>query len=326
MVGTVALATLGTVALPGVADAASSLREGFEARGRHIGVAVNASKLGDPVYAGIVDREFSSVTPENELEWDSVEPAQGQFVFTRADQIVAHAHANGMQVRGRSLVAPNNIHSAWFGNLTSATSLRPAMNRHITAVLTHYRGQIPSWGVVTEAFTETGARRWSRFEAYLGPSYIEEAFRTARAADPGATLCYNDFNIDDFTQPKTQAVYAMVRDFRARGVPIDCVGLASHFTTSNPVPTSYQRTIAQFAGLGVQVQISELDIGGSGATQADRYRRVVAACLVVAGCTGITIWGVRDTDSWRSNDTPVLFDASGNRKPAYYGVLATACC
>ena len=113
----------------------------------------------------------------------------------------------------------------------------------------------------------------------------------------------------------------MVRDFRSRGVPIDCVGLQSHFNAQSPVPSNYQTTISSFAALGVDVQITELDIESSGSSQAENYRRVVAACMAVARCTGITVWGVRDTDSWRSGGTPLLFDGSGNKKPAYTAVL-----
>lgn len=310
-----------THAAPGDAVAATTLRDTYQARGRHIGVAVLAHKLGDPVYTGILDREFGSVTPETELEWDSVEPLPGQFVFTRADQIVAHAAANGMAVRGRSLISPAGVHSAWFANLRDAASVHAAMSRHITGVLTHYRGQVHSWGVVTEAFTDTGAPRRSPFEVYLGHSFIEQAFRIARAADPTATLCYNDYNLDDFHKPKTQAVYTMVRDFLARGVPIDCVGLQSHFTAGNPVPADYQRTLAEFAALGIEVQISELGVAGSGQAQAESYRRVALACLATPRCSGLTVWGVRDSDTWRTSDTPVLFDGAGNPKPAYYAVL-----
>jgi endo-1,4-beta-xylanase len=69
------------------------------------------------------------------------------------------------------------------------------------------------------------------------------------------------------------------------------------------------------------VQITELDIQGSGSDQANKYRTVVNACLAVARCTGITVWGVRDSDSWRSGDTPLLFDGSGNKKAAYTSTL-----
>jgi endo-1,4-beta-xylanase len=206
----------------------------------------------------------------------------------------------------------------------SGTSLRNAMLNHVTQVATHYKGQIYAWDVVNEAFADgsSGARRDSNLQR-TGNDWIEVAFRTARAADPGAKLCYNDYNTDDWSHAKTQAVYNMVRDFKSRGVPIDCVGLQSHFNPQSPVPSNYQTTISSFAALGVDVQITELDIEGSGSAQAENYRKVVQACLNVARCTGITVWGVRDSDSWRSSGTPLLFDGSGNKKAAYTSVLNT---
>ena len=105
----------------------------------------------------------------------------------------------------------------------------------------------------------------------------------------------------------------MVQDFRQRGVPIDCVGFQSHFNSGSPYPSNYRTTLSNFADLGVDVQITELDIEGSGTTQANTYRNVVNDCLAVSRCNGITVWGIRDSDSWRSGDTPLLFD--GERRP-----------
>ncbi|MBD7918453.1 endo-1,4-beta-xylanase, partial [Cellulomonas sp. Sa3CUA2] len=109
----------------------------------------------------------------------------------------------------------------------------------------------------------------------------------------------------------------MVKDFKARGVPIDCVGFQAHFNSGNPVPSNYDVTLRNFADLGVDVQITELDIEGSGTSQAEQFRGVTQACLSVARCTGITVWGVRDSESWRASGTPLLFDGSGNKKAAY---------
>jgi endo-1,4-beta-xylanase len=113
----------------------------------------------------------------------------------------------------------------------------------------------------------------------------------------------------------------MVQDFRSRGVPIDCVGFQSHFNANSPYPSNYRTTLSSFAALGVDVQITELDIEGSGTAQANTYRNVVNDCLAVPRCNGITVWGVRDSDSWRSGGTPLLFSGS-NKKPAYDAVLA----
>jgi endo-1,4-beta-xylanase len=311
-----------TVLLPQPADAASTLGAAAATSGRYFGAAVAANHLGESQYATVLDREFNAVTPENEMKWDTVESSRGSFTFGPADQIVSHAQSHSQKIRGHTLVWHSQL-PGWVSGLQSATDVRSAMNSHINGVMAHYKGKIYAWDVVNEAYQDgsSGARRDSIFQQRLGNGYIEEAFRTARAADPAAKLCYNDYNIDDANAAKTRAVYTMVSDFKARGVPIDCVGLQSHFNGQSPVPGNYQQNIQQFASLGVDVQITELDIEGSGTAQANSYRSVVQACMAVSRCTGITVWGIPDNYSWRSSGTPLLFDSGYNKKPAYDAVL-----
>ncbi|MEV1175769.1 endo-1,4-beta-xylanase [Nonomuraea sp. NPDC049784] len=305
------------------ASADSTLGAAAAEKGRYFGTAVAANHLGESAYATALDREFNSVTPENEMKWDTTEPSQGSFNFGPGDQIVSHAQSHGQKVRGHTLVWHSRL-PGWVSGLSTATDVRNAMNSHINGMMAHYKGKIHSWDVVNEAFQDgsSGARRGSVFQQRIGNSYIEEAFRTARAADPAAKLCHNDYNIDDANAAKTRAVYNMVADFKQRGVPIDCVGLQSHFNGQSPVPGNYQQNIQQFANLGVDVQITELDIEGSGTAQANSYHSVVNACLAVSRCTGITVWGVTDKYSWRSSGTPLLFDGNYNKKAAYDAVLS----
>ncbi|GAA2343078.1 endo-1,4-beta-xylanase [Dactylosporangium salmoneum] len=317
LAGAAAIATV--VGLASAADAASTLGASAAEKGRYFGTAVAAYKLSDATYSGILDREFNMITPENEMKWDATEPTQGQFSYGSADQIVAHAAAHGQRMRGHAL-AWHSQQPSWAQNM-SGTALRNAMVNHITNVATHYAGKIYAWDVVNEAFADggNGARRDSNLQR-TGNDWIEVAFRTARAADPGAKLCYNDYNTDG-QNAKSNAVYAMVQDFKARGVPIDCVGFQSHINSGSPLPSDYQANLQRFANLGVDVQITELDIAGSGTAQANSYASVVKACLAVSRCTGITVWGIRDSDSWRSGDTPLLFDNNGNKKAAYNSTL-----
>ncbi|MFJ2174009.1 endo-1,4-beta-xylanase [Streptomyces sp. NPDC087851] len=302
------------------ASAATTLGASAAEKGRYFGTAVAANHLGESGYVSTLNQEFNSVTPENEMKWDALEPSRNSFNYGAADQIVSHAQSKGMKIRGHTLVWHSQL-PGWVGSL-AATDLRTAMNNHITQVAQHYKGKIHSWDVVNEAFQDgsSGARRSSPFQDKLGNGFIEEAFRTARAADPAAKLCYNDYNTDG-QNAKSNAVYAMVSDFKARGVPIDCVGFQSHFNAQSPVPGDYQQNLQRFANLGVDVQITELDIEGSGTAQADSYRRVVQACLAVSRCTGITVWGVTDKYSWRASGTPLLFDGNYAKKPAYTSVL-----
>ncbi|WP_250037242.1 endo-1,4-beta-xylanase [Paractinoplanes maris] len=312
-------AAAGAVTVASAAEAATTLGASAAEHGRYFGTAVAAYKLSDSTYSGILDREFNSVTPENEMKWDATEPTQGSFSYGSADQIVARAKANGAKVRGHAL-AWHSQQPGWAQNL-SGTALRNAMVNHVTQVATHYKGQIDSWDVVNEAFADggSGGRRDSNLQR-TGNDWIEVAFRAARAADPAAKLCYNDYNTDG-QNAKSNGVYAMVQDFKARGVPIDCVGFQSHFNANSPLPADYQANLQRFADLGVDVQITELDIEGSGTAQANSYASAVRACLAVTRCNGITVWGIRDSDSWRASGTPLLFDGSGNKKPAYTAAL-----
>ncbi|MEU2118500.1 endo-1,4-beta-xylanase [Streptomyces sp. NPDC016459] len=285
--------------------------------GRYFGTAIASGRLNDSAYTTIAAREFNSVTAENEMKIDATEPQQGRFDFTAADRVYNWAVQNGKQVRGHTL-AWHSQQPGWMQGLSGST-LRQAMTHHINGVMAHYRGKIVQWDVVNEAFVDgtSGARRDSNLQR-TGNDWIEVAFRTARAADPAAKLCYNDYNVENWTWAKTQAMYAMVRDFKQRGVPIDCVGFQSHFNSDSPYNSNFRTTLQSFAALGVDVAITELDIQGASATT---YAQVTNDCLAVPRCVGITVWGVRDTDSWRAEQSPLLFNGDGSKKSAYTSVL-----
>jgi endo-1,4-beta-xylanase len=318
IVGAVCVASAtAIVTITGTATAASTLGASAAEHGRYFGTALNAGKLNDNAYTTIAGREFNMVTPENEMKWDATEPSQNSFSYGQADQIVNFATSHGQRVRGHAL-AWHSQQPSWVQNM-SGTALRNAMLNHVTTVASHYRGKIFAWDVVNEAFADgsSGARRDSNLQR-TGNDWIEAAFRAARAADSGAKLCYNDYNIDNWSAAKTQAVANMIRDFKSRGVPIDCVGLQSHFTGGSSYPSGYRTTLSNFAALGVDVHITELDITNANATA---YGNVVNDCYTVSRCAGITVWGVRDSDSWRSGESPLLFDGGGNKKAAYTSVL-----
>ncbi len=323
-----AVVALATAALPatalvlstGTADAATTLGAAAAQSGRYFGAAISASHLGEAAYVNTWMSEFNGVTTENEMKWDATEPSRNSFSYGNADRIVSQARSAGMTVRGHTLLW-HNQQPGWAQGL-SGSDLRSAMINHVTQVATHFRGQIYAWDVVNEAFADggSGGRRDSNLQR-TGNDWIEAAFRAARAADPNAKLCYNDYNTDGINA-KSTGIYNMVADFKNRGVPIDCVGFQSHLG-SNADMSSYQANLQRFADLGVEEQITELDVGGSGSGQANVFRQVTQACMAVSRCKGITTWGVTDKYSWRSGDTPLLFDGNYNKKQAYTAVLDT---
>lgn len=307
---TVAVTTMVTATASGATD---TLASAAQASGRYFGAATPASRLVED--KAILSTEFSMLTAENEMKMDATQPARGTFSFTAGDAILEFATANGLRMRGHTL-AWHSQQPGWMQSL-SGKELRAAMLEHVTAVAGHFKGKIAYWDVVNEAFADGGGggRRQSNLER-TGGDWIEAAFVAARAADPQAKLCYNDYNIEDWAAAKTQAVYAMVKDFTARKVPLDCVGFQSH--AGKQPPASLGTTLAEFANLGIEVALTELDVDGA---EPAGYAAATRACMSVPKCVGITVWGVRDPQSWRPGTNPLLFDGAGQKKPAYTAVL-----
>ncbi|PTA44269.1 non-reducing end alpha-L-arabinofuranosidase family hydrolase [Micromonospora sp. RP3T] len=317
LAGAVSVVTVAAVAvmMPSANAAASTLGAAAAQSGRYFGTAIAASRLNDSTYSTIAAREFNMITAENEMKPDATEPNQNQFNFNSGDQIYNWATQRGLKVRGHTL-AWHAQQPGWMQNMQGST-LRNAMINHINGVMAHYKGKLAAWDVVNEAFNEDGSRRNSNLQG-TGNDWIEVAFRTARAADPSVKLCYNDYNIENWSYGKTQGVYRMIQDFKSRGVPIDCVGLQTHFTGGSSLPSNFQTTLSSFAALGVDVALTEADVTNASTSQ---YAGLTQACVNVPRCIGITVWGVRDSDSWRSGESPLLFDGGGNKKAAYTSVL-----
>jgi len=338
----VAAGAMGAVAVSMPAQAA--LRDATAIQqGRFIGFAANAQLLcnnqasctsgSNPTYRNIAMTEFNQVTPENVMKWETIEPNDDQYNFGPADGIVAFAQANGMKVHGHTLVWHNQT-PGYVQNL-SATALRAEMQEHIQALVGRYANNptVVSWDVVNEPIADgTGQLRQSFWLNRLGPSYIADAFRFARQADPDADLCINDYGIDGINT-KSNAMYNLVQDLLNQGVPITCVGFQGHLQL-NQIPSTLQQNLERFAALGLKVRITELDIRiplpsdqNEFQQQAQNYTTVVNACLAVPACEGITLWGIDDGSSWLPNECcgnegdALLWDANFQPKPAYNAVM-----
>ncbi|HXM55149.1 MAG TPA: endo-1,4-beta-xylanase [Candidatus Dormibacteraeota bacterium] len=325
---------------PPASAAGNSLRTAAEAQGRQFGTALSPTSnlTGNAKYMATTTREFDLITPGNEMKWGSVEPNQGQFNWGPADQLVAFAQANNMKVRGHNLVWHSQLPN-WFQNGNfSATQVLSLMDQHIATEAGRFAGKVIDWDVVNEPFNEDGSFRADIFSNASNATgsglsgYIARALRDARAADPNAKLYLNDFNTEGMNA-KSNAMFNLVQSLKQQGVPIDGVGLESHFI-EGANPSGIQQNIQRLVGLGVQVRITELDdrfqsLPPSSAglqQQATEYANVVKACLAVTGCVGITVWGFTDLDSWIPGAFPGqgaadLFDNNIDPKPAYNATL-----
>ncbi|HEX5117018.1 MAG TPA: endo-1,4-beta-xylanase [Pseudonocardiaceae bacterium] len=329
----VAAAAAGTVlaAVPANAVPTTSLAQLAAPHGKYFGTALTQSNLSNPTLLAVSDSQFNMVTPGNEMKWDTTEPSNGVFNFGPGDQIVAHAKSIGARVRGHNLVWDSQLPS-WVSSLP-LTQVQSAMETHITTEVTHYAGQLYAWDVVNEPFNEDGTLKADVFErAFNGSGYIADALRTAHAADPTAKLYLNDFNIEG-ENAKSNAMFSLVQSLKAQGVPIDGVGLESHFILGQ-VPSTMLANMQRFAALGVDVAVTELDdritLPASSANltqQATDFSNVVNDCLQVVRCVGVTQWGIGDADSWipgtfAGQGAATMFDNSYQPKPSYNSVVA----
>jgi endo-1,4-beta-xylanase len=324
---------------------APSLREAADRAAVLVGTAVRPSQFAELAYATTLAREFNMIEPEDVMKWWVVRANADTFDFRQADDVVRFAQAHEMKVRGHCLVWGRD-NPAWLtqGQFTPAR-LSEVLHEHINKVTKHYVGQVFAWDVVNEALDENGKVRDSIWYnqpgiglAGKGTAYIEQAFRWAHEADPQALLFYNEAEGEGLDR-KSDAVYAMVKDFKARHVPIDGVGLQLHISSLNFDVAAVAANIARLAALGVQIHITELDVSllldargevihpADLTRQAELYRAIVRACLQSRGCTAIQTWGFTDKYSWigsHSHGTrgeALPFDHNYQPKQSYRAVL-----
>ncbi|OIK06565.1 endo-1,4-beta-xylanase [Streptomyces monashensis] len=296
--------------------------------GRYFGSATDNPELTDSAYTKILGSEFDMITPGNGMKWYATEPRQGVFDWTAGDQIVNLARENHQQVRAHTLVWHSQLPDWLTSKQWTADALRAVLRQHITTEVRHYRGEVYSWDVVNEAFNDDGTYRESLWYKTLGPGYIADALRWAHEADPHARLYLNDYNIEA-TGPKSDAYYALAKNLRAEGVPLDGIGFQTHLALQYGYPTTIEGNLSRFSGLGLDTALTEADVrmrlpatDAMLAEQADWYRQLTQACLAVRRCVGITVWDYTDKYSWIPGVFPgegaaLPWDEQLNPKPAY---------
>ena len=193
----------------------------------------------------------------------------------------------------------------------------------------------------------------TKFYEILGEEYILLAFQYAHEADPDAELYYNDYSM---TQPgRREAVVKMVNDLKKRGIRIDAIGMQGHIGMDYPKISEFEKSMLAFAGTGVKIMITELDLTvipspnpnvGAEVSASFEYKKemnpypdglpeeVSKAWTERMNdffrlflkhhnlITRVTLWGVADQNSWRNDwpmrgrtDYPLLFDRNYQPKP-----------
>ncbi len=327
-----------------------SLRTAGFDRNLILGAAADPSHLGEPQYADTLASQFRQLEPENQMKFEVIHPRAGSdasaYNFAPADKLVVFAESHDMLVRGHCFVwhqqVPSWITSGIASNQYNPATLRQILQNHISTVAGHYAGKVWAWDVVNEAFLDDGSLRstvWYNSPGIglsgKGTAYIEQAFRWAHAADPKARLFYNDYDAEAIN-PKSDAIYAMAKDFRARGVPLDGIGFQAHLNLKFNDPKkleSFASNLKRFSDLGLEIHITELDVAldsadpSNLAAQGELYRKVTEICLRNPNCRVLQAWGFTDKYSWipgyskGKQGWALPYDATYQKKPAYDGML-----
>ena len=247
------------------APAATTLKDAYAGAFR-FGTAVNEAIVSgaDSVTRDIVVRQFNTITAENVMKAEQVNPRPGVFTFDAADAFVAFGERHQMFIVGHTLVWHNQT-PAWFFQDSAGKPNVPAaqlerMRSHIQAVAGRYAGRVHAWDVVNEVVDNDGAYRpttWVRSIGH-GDTLVKYAFKYASEYAPGTELYYNDFNA--WRPAKRDGIVRLVRMLQREGIRIDGVGMQGHWGLEYPRTEYIEAAIDSFAALGVKVMITELDV------------------------------------------------------------------
>ena len=315
-----------------------------------IGVAVNNRNVNDPDQVKVILREYNSITAENAMKPQPTEPKKGEFNWKDADEIADFCRANGIKLRGHTLMWHSQIGSWMYqdekGNLLSKDELYANMKHHIQAIVNRYKDVVYCWDVVNEAVADSpvwpgrSELRDSPMYKIAGEEFIYKAFEFAHEADPDALLFYNDYN--DAEPAKSQRIYNLVKRMKEAGVPVDGIGMQGHYNVYGPSMADVDAAISLYSTIVDHIHVTELDIRvnedmGGGlrfnmgqakvadwekTLQQDQYVnlfKVLRKHKDVIDC--VTFWNVSDKDSWLgTNNYPLLFDENVKPKQAYFAV------
>ena len=326
-----------------------------------IGAAVSLKHLED-YDTLLLKQHFSSITAENAMKPHRSINAQGEYTFADGDRIADFATDHDMLLRGHTLVWHFQTDDWFFRDsdwkLLEKDAMLERMKAYINEVMGHYQGRVYSWDVVNEAISdgEQFYREDSDWYRTCGTEYIEKAFIYAREADPKAKLFYNDYNL--INPDKARKVYALVKDFQERGIPIDGIGMQGHWNLEHELAEDLEQAkqylanaIALFGSLGLEVHITELDLSiyphyhnvpkEERPTEIRKFTpeleqeqaEVLSALFEVLReksdiITSVTTWGVADNRTWLSffivegrTDYPLLFDTTYRPKAAVEALM-----
>lgn len=241
------------------------------------------------------------------------------------------------------------------------------MLEYYTGEASKYKGMFYGWDVVNEAVSDssgsyrtdeekgddhlsdpTHSTKSSWWHVYKSSEFIKNAFKYANKYAPAdVELYYNDYN--ECVSGKMAGILNLIKDVRNEpGARIDGFGMQAHYTVGSPTAHQIAQAAKKYAQAAGKVMLTEFDVKAAGGYDVDKsdlnaeyvkQAKYYAAIydelkkLEAEGIdvSGITVWGVKDSDSWlqtwsgaggvadgKLRHYPLLFTADYKAKPALW--------
>jgi GH35 family endo-1,4-beta-xylanase len=280
------------------------------------------------------------------------------YDFAEFNQNINWMVANGLTPTMHMLVGPDIYMPNWLinGNRTPE-QLDELLKQLIYNIMdsNNNKDKVKVWNVANELFDDDGTYRTNMVLRKMGwendnsglyggdkinsqhPLFVRKAFTYCRDKT-GHKLEIRDFNIES-DEPafenhrKTKALYQLIKHMLNSGIPIDAVGIQGHHSIGKCDlifnNNELEETVFKFKSLGIDVNITELDFRTdfrswnttlANQQKQDYYNYVKQA--INGGASSISFWGIQDDfdPDWLKKEYPLPWDASLNKKPAYFGV------
>jgi endo-1,4-beta-xylanase len=321
------------------------LRKLAAEKGLIYGTAISAASItSDPEFVDLVVHQAGAIVAENDMKWQAMNRGKPRdYNHGPADRVAALALENGLVLRGHNLLWYRST-PRWFFDLPTTREMEEAIVAHIRSLAGRYRGKVHSWDVVNEPIEPEDGRpdglRTAVFLDKMGLGYIDLAYHTAREADPTARLVVNEYSVERDSpehEARRAALLNLLEQMRRSGTPVDAVGIQAHLVCAGGGPpfsaSRLRRFLAEIAGLGLTIQITELDVIDKDAPAdqtlrdqlvADTYTRFLDAALDEPAVKMVVTWGLSDRYSWLAKSRrdqlpsrPLPFDVDLRPKSAF---------
>ena len=231
-----------------------------------IGVATNEAIVTgkDMVSQLIISKQFNTITVENAMKAEPINPLPGQYNFSPADAFIAYGKQHNMFIVGHTLVWHNQTPDWFFKNSEGKKNSRheqmQKLEDHIKIIAGRYAGKVDAWDVVNEVFADDGSYRPTTWVNAIGDgdTLMKASFKLAAKYAPNTELYYNDFNA--WRPKKRDGIIRMINMLKKEGIRIDGIGIQGHWGLNFPKNQYIEEAIDAYAAAGVKVIISELDI------------------------------------------------------------------